>query len=87
MGRHSGYIALGTAYGQPDIILVPEHPINVPRLVQRVEELYELQKNVVIVCGEGVVDESGSELGAQLASHDPAGNTLLSGASSRCARS
>ena len=25
MGRHSGYIALGTAYGQPDIILVPEH--------------------------------------------------------------
>ena len=21
MGRHSGYIALGTAYGQPDIIL------------------------------------------------------------------
>ena len=26
MGRHSGYIALGSAYGQPDIILVPEHP-------------------------------------------------------------
>ena len=24
MGRHSGYIALGSAYGQPDIILVPE---------------------------------------------------------------
>ena len=23
MGRHSGYIALGTVYGQPDIILVP----------------------------------------------------------------
>ena len=28
MGRHSGYIALGTAYGQPDIILVPEHPLD-----------------------------------------------------------
>ncbi len=27
MGRHSGYIALGTAFGQPDIILVPEHPL------------------------------------------------------------
>src|SRR6187399_2830051 len=26
MGRHSGYIALGTAYGQPDIILIPECP-------------------------------------------------------------
>ena len=31
MGRHSGYIALGTAYGQPDIMLVPEHPLNVDR--------------------------------------------------------
>ena len=29
MGRHSGYIALGTAYGQPDIILVPEHPLDI----------------------------------------------------------
>ena len=24
MGRHSGYLALGTAYGQPDIVLIPE---------------------------------------------------------------
>ena len=24
MGRHSGYLALGAAYGQPDIVLVPE---------------------------------------------------------------
>jgi len=80
MGRGSGYIALGTAYGQPDIILVPEHPLNVERLVKRVEQLYELQKNVVIACGEGVVDEQGRELGAHQASHDPAGNVILSGA-------
>src|SRR5438105_8982208 len=56
MGRHSGYLALGTAYGQPDIILVPEHPLDVDLLVKRVEEIYDLQKNVVIVCAEGVVD-------------------------------
>ena len=41
--------------------------------------LYELQKNVVIVCGEGVVDEEGRELGAQSSSTDPAGNVALSG--------
>jgi 6-phosphofructokinase len=29
MGRRSGYIALGTAYGQPDIILIPEHPLDI----------------------------------------------------------
>ena len=50
MGRHSGYLALGAAYGQPDVVLVPEVPLNVDRLVERVIETYELQKNVVIVC-------------------------------------
>ena len=81
MGRHSGYIALGTAYGQPDIVLVPEVPVHIPALVERVRELYELQKNVVIVCGEGIVGEDGRELGAKRESHDPAGNVTLSGAS------
>lgn len=74
MGRHYGHIALGSAYGRPDIILVPEHPLNVDRLVERIKELYELQKNAVIVCGEGIVDREDNELGAEKASHDPAGN-------------
>jgi 6-phosphofructokinase 1 len=80
MGRHSGYIALGTAYGQPDIILIPEHPLDIQLLVERVKHLYDLQKNVVIVCGEGIVDEQGAELGAESTSTDPAGNVALSGA-------
>jgi len=80
MGRHSGYIALGTAYGRPDIQLVPEHPLNLERLVDRVKQLYDLQKNVVIVCGEGVVDEKGVELGDEMRTTDPAGNVVLSGA-------
>jgi len=81
MGRHSGYLALGTAYGQPDLILIPESPIDVDALVRRVEEIYDLQKNVVIVCAEGVVDRNHRELGATTASTDPAGNVVLSGAS------
>jgi 6-phosphofructokinase 1 len=43
--------------------------------------LYDLQKNVVIVCGEGIVDEEGNELGAESRSTDPGGNVVLSGAS------
>jgi 6-phosphofructokinase 1 len=80
MGRQSGYIALGSSYGQPDIVLVPEHPVNIQLLVERVKHLYDLQKNVVIVCGEGIVDEQGRELGAISSSTDPAGNVALSGA-------
>jgi 6-phosphofructokinase 1 len=81
MGRNSGYIALGSAFGQPDLIVVPEHPLNIGVLMERVWELYELQKNVVIVCGEGIVDETGTQLGARRPAHDPAGNIQLSGAS------
>lgn len=81
MGRHSGYIALGSSYGQPDLVLVPEHPVNVDLIVSRVKELYDLQKNVVIVCGEGIVGQDGRELGAERSSTDPAGNVALTGAS------
>jgi len=81
MGRHSGYLALGSMYGQPDLLLVPEHRVNVDMLVERIKEIYDLQKHVVIVCGEGIIDENGVELGAEHQSTDPAGNKLLSGAS------
>lgn len=80
MGRDSGFIALGSAYGQPDIILIPEVPIDYARVEQRVRELYELQKHVVMVVGEGVVDEEGRSLGAISQSTDPAGNVIFSGA-------
>lgn len=80
MGRHSGYIALGSAYGRPDIVLVPECPVHIDPLVERIKDLYDLQKNVVIVCGEGIVDEEGNELGAAQQTTDPAGNIVLSGA-------
>src|SRR6185503_8426007 len=67
-------------YGQPDIVLVPEIAPDLELLVERVKHLYDLQKNVVIVCGEGIVDSQGRELGAESTSTDPAGNVVLSGA-------
>lgn len=80
MGRQSGYIALGSAYAQPDIILVPEEPLNLDLLERRVRELYELQHHVVIVVGEGVVGSDGQPLGTIAESYDPAGNVKYDGA-------
>ncbi len=80
MGRHSGYIALGSSYGRPDIVLVPEVPLDLDHLAERVRRIYDLQKNVVIVCGEGIVDAQGNELGAETRTFDPAGNIALTGA-------
>jgi 6-phosphofructokinase 1 len=80
MGRHSGYIALGSSYGRPDIVLVPEVHLDLEHLAERVKQIYDLQKNVVIVCGEGIVDAQGNEFGAESKTYDPAGNVALSGA-------
>ncbi len=80
MGRQSGYIALGAAYGQPDLILIPEVSVDFDELEQRVRQIYELQHNVVIVVGEGCKTADGQELGASSPSYDPAGNIRYSGA-------
>lgn len=80
MGRQSGYIALGAAYAQPDIILIPEIPLDLEKLTARVVQVYELQQNVVIVVGEGVCNADGSELGAAMPTYDPAGNIRYTGA-------
>ena len=80
MGRQSGYIALGAAYAQPDIILIPEVPVDIQQLTEQVTRLYDMQQNVVIVVGEGVRGTDGRELGAALPTFDPAGNVRYSGA-------
>lgn len=80
MGRQSGYIALGAAFGQPDLILIPEVPLNLDAICARIRELYDLQQHVVIVIGEGVVDEKGQPLGAISTTLDPAGTIKYAGA-------
>src|SRR5262249_20187360 len=80
MGRDSGMIALGSAYGQPDMILIPESPIDPGALVNRVHKILDVQKHAVICVSEGIVDTEGNNLGAVTASKDPAGNIQYSGA-------
>ncbi len=80
MGRDCGMIALGTAYGQPDMILIPESPVDPGPLVERVMSILDVQKHAVICVSEGIVDVEGNNLGALTASKDPAGNVQYSGA-------
>ncbi|MEM9701199.1 MAG: 6-phosphofructokinase, partial [Planctomycetota bacterium] len=86
MGRDSGFIALGSAYGQPDLILIPEMPIDLDAVEAEVKRLYDQQKNVVLVVGEGVRDADGVQLGAKSASTDPGGNVLFQGAAEELKR-
>lgn len=79
MGRQSGYIALGSAYGQPDIILIPEVAFNLDALEARVRQIYELQQHCVIAVGEGVKYD-GQGLGEAVPTFDPAGGVKYEGA-------
>ena len=80
MGRDCGMIALGTSYGQPDIILVPESPVEPDPLVERVLAILDKQKHAVLCVSEGIQDTEGHILGAVSASKDPAGNVQYTGA-------
>src|SRR5205085_62269 len=68
MGRDCGMIALGTAYGQPDLILVPESPVDVDPLVDRVLAILDVRKHAVLCVSEGIVGVDGQILGAVSAS-------------------
>jgi 6-phosphofructokinase 1 len=80
MGRDCGMIALGSAFGQPDMILVPESPLDPDPLVEKVIAVLDIQKHAVIVVSEGIVDTTGHILGAVTKSKDPAGNLMYTGA-------
>ena len=87
MGRHSGYLALGSSYGQPDMVLIPEYQFNIEEVAERVRQIYRHQQHAVIVCGEGIVGDDGREYGATSGSTDPSGNVLLTGAAANLAES
>ena len=80
MGRHSGYIAIGASYGQPDIVLIPESRVDVASLSRKVQEICRHQQHAVIVCGEGIRDVEGNFFGDSRRSSDPAGNQRFAGA-------
>ena len=80
MGRQSGYIALGGSYGQPDMVAIPEVPLQMDRFAERLGQIYQQQRHAVVVIGEGVADETGQQLGATSPSVDPAGNVIFRGA-------
>jgi 6-phosphofructokinase 1 len=80
MGRHSGYIAVGASYGQPDIVLIPESRVDVAALATKVQEICQYQQHAVIVCGEGIQDADGNFFGDTRRSSDPAGNQRFAGA-------
>jgi len=63
MGRHAGWIALHSGLaGGANVILVPEKPFSVDKVVEWVQRRFERQYAPIIVVAEGAVPEDGAEV-------------------------
>ncbi len=63
MGRTAGWLALSTAYGRPDAIVLPEVKTDISKLAEIAAEAYERQKHAVIVIAEGAEFEGAEQRG------------------------
>jgi len=87
MGRAAGWIAAGTVLAKqgnpanpPHIILLPEIALDEVAFLERVKSVVAEHKYCIVVCGEGVKNAAGEEIGADKTRLDAFGHPVLSGA-------
>jgi ATP-dependent phosphofructokinase / diphosphate-dependent phosphofructokinase len=79
MGRHAGWIALHSGLaGGANVILVPERPFSVDKVVEWVTRRFERQYAPIIVVAEGALPEGGAEV-LQTGEKDAFGHVRLGG--------
>ncbi|RZS38940.1 6-phosphofructokinase 1 [Herbihabitans rhizosphaerae] len=79
MGRHAGWIALHSGLaGGANVILVPERPFSVEKVVEWVTRRFERQYAPIIVVAEGALPEGGAEV-LQSGERDSFGHVRLGG--------
>ncbi|GDY30367.1 6-phosphofructokinase [Gandjariella thermophila] len=79
MGRHAGWIALHSGLaGGANVILVPEKPFDVRRVVELVQRRFERQYAPIIVVAEGAMPADGAEV-LQTGEKDAFGHVRLGG--------
>ncbi|WP_197319258.1 6-phosphofructokinase [Saccharomonospora sp. NB11] len=79
MGRHAGWIALHSGLaGGASVILVPERPFSVDKVVEWVERRFEREYAPIIVVAEGALPEGGAAV-LQSGETDAFGHVRLGG--------
>ncbi len=80
MGMHAGWLALSSAMGQPDFVVIPEFPLDYERFAERVKERFLRHRNVIIVVSEGARWADGSHISADESDRDNFGHPKFKGA-------
>ena len=90
MGRSAGWIAAGTVLAKrgnpaspPHIILLPEIRYRIDDVLAKIKETVSLYKHCIMVVGEGIRDENGAEIGADITRLDAFGHPVLAGAAEK----
>jgi 6-phosphofructokinase len=64
MGMSAGWLALASGLGDPDLVIIPEFPVDLETLAARTFEIYTRRKHAVIVVAEGAKWKEGTYLQA-----------------------
>lgn len=90
MGRSAGWIAGGTVLAKrgnpaaaPHIVLLPEIRYDMEAVMAKIKEVVEAHRYCVMVVGEGIKDQDGKEIGADVTRLDAFGHPVLAGAAEK----
>jgi 6-phosphofructokinase len=60
MGMSAGWLALASGLGDPDLVILPEFPVDIEAVAVRTLEIYARRKHAVIVVAEGAKWQDGA---------------------------
>jgi 6-phosphofructokinase 1 len=80
MGMHAGWLAMGSAFGRPDAIVIPEFPLDYGRFLAKLKKTYEINRHAVAVIAEGARQAGGSFFATHASEADAFGNPRFGGA-------
>jgi 6-phosphofructokinase 1 len=80
MGRTAGWLALATAFGHPDFIILPEQPLHLEPFLEKAAERYRERRHLIIVIAEGARNPAGALL-SESGIVDSFGHSRLGGCS------
>lgn len=64
MGMHAGWLCLAAGMGDPDMIIIPEVPLDYGRFLERALEIFINKKHAIIVVAEGARWNDGTYINA-----------------------
>ena len=81
MGMHAGWLAISSALGNPDFIIIPEFPLNYEQFKEKIKERFLRNKNVIAVIAEGSRWDNNKHISADESKKDSFGHPKFKGAS------